>query len=142
MEIFTVTSDATGPTITFESPTPSNTSSTASPVTIVANISDASNTSSWIDFNRDLLWYLPMDYYNSTHVFDNSSYKNNGTLYGTWNYSNANSTTGKRGYARTFNGVSDYIKSTHSALGINASFTMSCWIKTSSTFSYQPELSH
>ena len=38
--------DSTSPTITFEEPpTPTNGSSTSSPVTVVANISDASNTS-------------------------------------------------------------------------------------------------
>jgi len=67
---FTVSSDATAPTITFELPTPSNTSSTTSPVTIVANISDASNTSSFIDLDRSLLLWLSME----RNALDNSSY--------------------------------------------------------------------
>jgi len=76
------TIDSTPPTITFESPTPNNASSTTSPVTIVANISDVSNTSSWIDFDRTLVGYWAMDYYNATVIYDNSTYKNNGTFTG------------------------------------------------------------
>ena len=72
--------DSTAPIISFEPPTPTNSSITSSPVTIVANISDSSNTSSWIDIDRTLVGYWAMDYYNSTGVYDNSSWNNFGSF--------------------------------------------------------------
>ena len=108
-DFFTLTgSDSTAPTITFEEPpTPTNDSTTSTPVTVVANISDASNTSAWIDLDRSLLGYWAMDYANSTHVFDNSSYKINGTFAG--GLGTGDLVTGKRGDALDFDGSDDYI---------------------------------
>ncbi len=62
--------------ITFESPTPSNTSSTSPNVRILANISGPPPLSSWIDFDRTLVGYWSMDYYNSTGIYDNSTWNN------------------------------------------------------------------
>ena len=48
-----------------------------------------------------------MDYANSTHVFDNSSYKINGTFAG--GLGTGDLVTGKRGDALDFDGSDDYI---------------------------------
>ncbi|MGY4884634.1 MAG: right-handed parallel beta-helix repeat-containing protein [Nanobdellota archaeon] len=123
---FVVSSDSTLPTITFEPPTPDNDSSTSSPVTIVANISDASNTSSWVDLDRSLLGYWAMDYYNATGIFDNSSYKKNGTFVGGLNYSNL--TTGKRGQALRFDGSNDDLSLGLNSLHPNANISIFLWL--------------
>jgi parallel beta-helix repeat protein len=124
------TIDTTNPTITFEEPpTPINASSNSTnPITIVANISDNSNTSAWIDFDRTLMGYWAMDYYNSTVIYDNSTYKNNGTFTGGLNYSNL--TTGARGQALEFDGGNDYINVPDSAsLKPTDAITISIWVK-------------
>ncbi|MGY4884089.1 MAG: LamG-like jellyroll fold domain-containing protein, partial [Nanobdellota archaeon] len=128
--------DTTSPTITFEEPpTPSNTSSTSNPVTLVANISDASNTSSWIDLDRSLLGYWAMDYYNATGIFDNSTYKNNATFFGGINYTNL--TSGKRGQALSFNGTTQYLKVPNSGnLDFPISGTVNIWVNLTSVGSW------
>ncbi len=123
-DFFTLTylgGETVAPTITFESPTPNNASSTTSPVTIVANISDASNTSSWIDFDRSLVGYWAMDYYSATGVYDNSSWGNN-LLYG-GGASTSNIETGVRGdaFALDRDGA-DYLYRGTLALGSSATF--------------------
>jgi len=107
--MFIITTDTTPPTITFESPTPGNGSTvTENNQTIVANISDASDTSSWIDFDGDLLGYWSMgDYTNSSGIFDNSSYDSFGTFGG--NLGTDNITDGKRGNALEFDGSTSYV---------------------------------
>lgn len=122
----TLSINAYPPNITFESPTPTNNSiiNTATP-TIIANISDGSNfgTSSFIDFNRSLLGYWSMDYYNYTGVFDNSSYGTFGRFFGL-NYTNL--TLGERGYAMQFNETSgSYIKIKPYNL---SNFSFSAWV--------------
>ena len=117
------------PSITFEEPsTPANASTvTSSTQTIVANISDASNTSSWIDFDRSLVGYWSMDYFNETGVFDNSTYNNFGTFNGGLNYSNL--TTGARGQGLTFDGDNDYL-TMEDISNMAQQFTVSVWVKT------------
>ena len=127
---FTVGEDSTPPTIIFEEdpPTPANGSTTTSPVTIVANISDDSNTSSWIDFDRDLLGYWSMDYYNTTGIYDNSTYANNGTFQG-FAFGTSNITTGMMGEGLEFDQVDDWVSipgGTYLPAG-NQSRTMSVW---------------
>ena len=45
---------------------------------------------------------------------------------------------GRFGKALNFDGVDDYVSRPYTALGVNHPFTMSAWIKTSNTFSYEP----
>jgi parallel beta-helix repeat protein len=130
-DYFTLT-DSIPPTISFEDPTPENSSTVNSPTqTIVANISDQSNTSSWIDFDRSLVGYWAMDYYNSTDIFDNSTYLNNGTFGGGLNYSNL--TTGARGQALTFDGSDDRLNVSNLDLTSTDKISVSFWINTLST---------
>lgn len=122
--------DTTAPTITFESPTPENASTVNSATqTITANISDSSNqnTSSFIDFNRGLVGYWAMDYYNATGIYDNSSYSNFGTFAG--GVSGSNLSTGARGYGLSFDGTDDYITiPSSSSLNLSTAMTVSAWI--------------
>jgi len=107
---FIASNVTSGIPITFLSPTPGNGSTTISNVTILANISDintTANTSSWMDFDRTLLGYWSMDYYNATGIYDNSTWNNFATFSGGINSSNI--TTGIRGKGITFNGVDSYI---------------------------------
>jgi parallel beta-helix repeat protein len=131
MRNFTV-NDTTPPSITFESPTPDNdTTVNVSTQTIVANITDpeGSNTSSWIDFDRSLLAYWAMDYYNDSGIYDNSTYHNFGTFDG--GIGTSNLTAGVRGNALTFNGISDNINLGDDTLDMGTNnFTLAAWVKT------------
>ena len=129
-DFFTLSTDVNAPVITFEEPpTPINASSNSTnPVTIVANISDASNTSAWIDLDRSLVGYWAMDYYNSTGIYDNSTYKNNGTFQG--GLSTSSIANGVRGNALNFDGGNDYINISDSAsLRPTDAITISIWVK-------------
>jgi len=126
--------DITPPTISFEPPTPSNGSTTNSKyVEIVANISDTSNTSSWIDLDRTLVGYWAMDYANSTNVFDNSSYKNNATFKGGLSISNI--TTGVRGNGMDFVGDGGGLGIKYSSqYNITEGITLAIWMKRTTTY--------
>lgn len=127
--------DLTSPNITFEIPTPSNTSSTSNPVTIVANISDISSTSSWIDLDKTLVGYWSMDYYNSTGIFDNSSYGNFAVFEG--GVGTSDISDGIRGNSLSFS-PDENIRSYSLGANTNQTFnnsgqlTFSAWIKPSS----------
>lgn len=94
--------------ITFESPTPTKGSIIDwRNATIQANITDNSglansNVSSFIDFDRSISLYWSMDYYNSTGIFDNSSYFNNGSFTGIMSTNNIS--LGIRGNGLNFPG--------------------------------------
>ena len=75
-----VSANAIFPQIDFISPTPSDGSVSNENVTINTTITDASDTSAWLDWNKSLVGYWGFDYYNSTGVFDNSSYDNFGVF--------------------------------------------------------------
>ncbi len=129
---FIVGEDTTPPTITFESPTPTNGSTVPETTqTITANISDDSNgnTSSWIDFDNSLLGYWAMDYYNSTGIFDNSSNDNFGVFEG--GLSLTNISNGIHGNGLDFDGVDDSVNvgEDFNFSGTNH-FTISSWINT------------
>jgi len=91
------------PTILFVSPTPNNGQVVSSNfVYLNTTITDSLDTSSWFDWDKSLFRYWSFDYYNATHILDNSTYGKNGTFSGGSNYSNL--TTGIRGKALVFNG--------------------------------------
>ena len=116
-------------TITWESPTPANATATSNDwVYLNTTITDASNTSAFFDWNYSLVGYWAMDWYNSTGVFDNSSYNNFGTFYG--GLGTDNITTGKYGKALSFDGSNDYISVPPStSLNITNAITLEAWIK-------------
>lgn len=137
---YTLTVDTISPIISFESPTPSSSSIVISPnQTIVANVSDANNVSSWIDFDRSLVGYWAMDYYNSTVVFDNSSYNNNASFNG--NLTSSNISSGIRGDGILFSGNKGYLNIPNSQplKFVNTSeMTISAWIYVSSNWTGTP----
>ena len=117
------------PTITFISPTPSSGSTiNASSQQIVATVTDDSSAiSSWIDFDKSLVGYWSMDYYSSTGIYDNSTYKNFGTFNG--GLSTSNIVTGVRGKALSFDGMSNGLNMGDILdLGVS-DYSYSMWIK-------------
>ncbi|MEK6833000.1 MAG: hypothetical protein AABY32_03040, partial [Nanoarchaeota archaeon] len=128
--VYTLTTrEITPPTITFESPTPDNGSTVNSPnQTITANISDASNTSAWLDFDRSLVGYWAMDYYNATHIFDNSTYKKNASYSGGINYSQIEN--GSRGMGIRFDTNDNLIIPYNTLHNLTKDLTLSIWIDT------------
>ncbi len=120
------------PNINFTNPTPSN-GSTQSGNSIYVNVStsDASDHSTFLDFNRTLMGWWSFDFYNTTGVYDNSSYNNFGTFQGT---STSNIVTGIRGKGMQFNGVNNSISVPDSSLsGFTNGLTVSLWIKSNTT---------
>jgi hypothetical protein len=95
---------AATPTITWELPTPTNGATVdVSSVTLNTTIvSGSSNTSALFDWNYSLRGYWPMDYYNGSGVYDNSTYNR----IGNWSSSltAANFETGQQGLALKFDG--------------------------------------
>jgi len=120
--------DTTNPTITTESPTPSNNSiSSNRTATIVANVSDDSNTSSFVDFDNSLIGYWSMDYCNATGCFDNSSNNNFGLFEVV---SSSNISSGMRGNAINLSNTKDFLRikaNSKLAMGGN-NITISMWI--------------
>ncbi len=73
--------DDTAPSISFDTPpTPANdTETTDTYAQINVTVSDSSDTSSFINWDNSLVGYWSFEHTNATHVFDNSTYGNNGT---------------------------------------------------------------
>jgi hypothetical protein len=126
--------DSTPTGIDFVFPTPANELylKITNPV-INVSITQPENKSVWIDWDNSLVGYWSFDYYNSTGVFDNSSYGNFGNFEG--NLSEENLTAGKRGYGLEFDGESDYVDVIFdNSLNLNSTnFTYSAWIKTTTS---------
>jgi len=94
-------------------------------------VTDACNTSAFFDWNRSLRGYWSMDYYNSTGVYDNSTYDNFGTFNGA-DFGTDNITTGKYGNALDFNGSSDYVNCGDLDIS-ETTLTVSFWMKPGET---------
>lgn len=98
------------PTITWEDPTPADGATTSNTyVELNTTISDpeGENTSAFFDWNYSNVLYMPMDYYNSSHILDNSSYGNDGSIENT--DTDTCIVTGKYGKAIDFDGTDDYV---------------------------------
>jgi len=127
-----VEEDTQAPQIEFVPPTPDNETTTPNDwVYLNTTIIDDSNTSSFIDWNRSLVGYWAMDYYNSTGIYDNSSYENFGTFEGI-NFGIDNITTGKYGYGLEFDGSGDYVE-VRTSDSLNPDYiSVEAWIKPAS----------
>ncbi len=128
--IFSLTTTGTPLLIQFVSPTDNNGATVSRNWSYVnVSITDALNTSSFIDWNRSLVGYWSMDSYNSSGVFDNSTWNNFGTFNGV---TSSNITTGKYGYGLNFNGVqwgNNYINAGNpSCLNLSSTGTLEAWI--------------
>jgi len=101
------------------------------------SITDDSNTSSFIDWNRSLVGYWAMDWYNASGIYDNSTYNNFGTFQG--NLTIDNITTGKFGYGLEFlNSSLDHISvPDNPSLDITEYLTIELWIKLNSIWHTQ-----
>ncbi|RMF55629.1 hypothetical protein D6745_01380 [Candidatus Woesearchaeota archaeon] len=100
--------DTTPPTITWENPTPNNATITNNNYAYLnTTITDTHNTSAFIDWNRTLIGYWSMDAYNSTGIYDNSTYTHFAEFIG---ISTANITDAKYGKGVDLDGTSDYLK--------------------------------
>ena len=130
----TVPSNSLSPIINFITPTPNNAATiNTSSAEITANIADDSNTiSSWIDFDKSLVGYWSMDYYNSNGIYDNSTYHNFGSF--TSGLSMSNIVTGVRGKALSFDGVNDALNLPLStSVAGRSEITLSMWANFSDT---------
>ncbi len=129
-DTFTITDDVS-PSINFtEPPTPQNNTETTDTYALVnVTVSDnLGDVSSFIDWNQSLRGYWSMDYTNSTHVFDNSSYGNNASFNG--GLSQSDITTGIYGDALEFDGNDDNLSVLdHSSLDITDEITIEAWVK-------------
>ena len=121
--------DTSIPQIEFVTPTPNNLDLFNENYTYVnVSTSDANNHSAFIDWNRSLVGWWRMDAYNSTGIYDNSTYNNFGTFNG--GLSTSNITTGIRGQALKFDGSNDYINITNNEnLNLSNEITVSAWVK-------------
>ena len=121
--------DTSIPQIEFVPPTPNNLDLFNENYTYVnVSTSDANNHSAFIDWNRSLVGWWRMDAYNSTGIYDNSTYNNFGTFNG--GLSTSNITTGIRGQALKFDGSNDYINITNNEnLNLSNEITVSAWVK-------------
>jgi hypothetical protein len=133
----TVTSSV-APDINFTNPTPSNgqilNRDFGANIYVNVSTTDESNHSAWIDFNRNLIGWWSMDSYNSTGIYDNSTWGNHGTFQG--GLSSNNITPGIRGNALQFDGINDYVtigNGTKFSDLCNNGCTITAWIKSGST---------
>lgn len=127
ISLFFIKNISAFPQIEFVSPTPPDNNISINNWSYVnVSTSDTNNHSAFIDWNRSLVGWWSMDWYNSTGIYDNSTYDNFGTFYG--GLSTDNITTGKRGNALEFDGIDDYVLLGDSAL-FNQTFTISLWTK-------------
>ena len=139
-----VSGDFDAPLINFTNPTPPN-GSTQNYNSVFVNVStsDANEHSAFINFNKSLIGYWAMDWYNSTGIYDNSSYNNFGDFKG--GLSTSNIINAKRGKGLVFDGIDNYVNITTSIgnsmfnLG-NNNFSIEVWVKFNSLVGDQPML--
>jgi len=122
------------PFLYYEPPTPADGASVNHPwVEVNVTVTNTCNTSAFIDWNRTLKGYWPMDTYNVTCIYDNSTYENLGWFHNGINASNI--TTGKYGKGLMFDGNDDYVDvGNDTSLNLGAgNFTFMVWEKSHAT---------
>jgi len=121
--------DTTPPQITWEPPTPGDgVLRNKDWVYLNTTITDMTNTSAFFDWNRSLVGYWSFEYYNSSGIYDNSTYDNFGAFNG--GLSTSDITTGKYGHGLRFDGSNDYINSGNDeSLNITDEITIEAWVK-------------
>ncbi|HWR27470.1 MAG TPA: LamG-like jellyroll fold domain-containing protein [Candidatus Thermoplasmatota archaeon] len=136
------TSNATGYSITIPTPpilqytttTPAdNADSKDDWVNVNVTVFDPLNTSAFIDWNHSLTGYWPMESYNDTGVYDNSTYENFGAFQNGMNTRNI--VPGKYGDGLEFDGSDDYLDlGTSNSLDLGTGdFTFMVWEKSHTT---------
>jgi len=81
------------------------------------------------DFNSSLVGYWNFDFYNSTGVYDNSTYSGFAKFTGT-NFGQNNFSQGVFGNGLNFNGVDNWLNASNKEIYNLGNFTISVWIKT------------
>ncbi|MCD4759332.1 right-handed parallel beta-helix repeat-containing protein, partial [archaeon] len=117
------------PTITWDPPTPNNGGSVSeTSVYLNSTVTDESNTSAFFDWNNSLLGYWSFDDYNTTGIFDNSSYGNMGSFEG--GAAASDSISAKFGRGLTLD-TTDYIDThmDYSLSGSGEPFSVFMWVK-------------
>lgn len=90
---------------------------------------EIAETTTFVDFNKELLGWWSFNNDNSSTVFDNSTYSNNGTITGAI----INTTNTKFGNAMTFDGGTDHIEMINNAgISGDANMSWSVWMNTNS----------
>jgi len=105
-------------------------------ISINFSVSDTSNTSTFLDFDRSLIGYWSFDATESNGtIWDNSSWGNHGILK---NHATNLSVNGKFGQAMEFDGVDDYVSIPHSeSINIIDAITIEAYINRESTGTWQ-----
>lgn len=124
--------DAIPPQFTWKTPTPADGSYLNRDYAYLnVSVADSDNTSAFFDWNYSLIGYWSMDSYNSTNIFDNSTYLNNASYKG--GLADTDITTGQFGSGLQFDGVGDYlsIPDRNDILDFGTeNFTFEAWVKT------------
>jgi len=124
--------DQIAPLIVFDTPpTPPNaTTLSVNSAQVNVTTTDANDHSAFIDWNRSLVGWWNFEYYNSTHVFDNSTYGNFGSFV---SMSSDDFIEGPRGNAVHLNGVNQYLNIKDSnSLDVSSELTLEAWVNPSS----------
>jgi hypothetical protein len=126
--IYTImTVEGAAPQIEFISPTDENASRINRDWSYVnVSVTDISNTSSFVDWNRSLVGYWSMDWYNSTGVFDNSTWNNFANFGG--GVGSGEIVDGAFGYGIALDGLDDTINVTPFLSYIPTAYTFEIWI--------------
>ncbi len=117
------------PDINFTFPTPAN-NTFQSTNSVYVNVStyDANNHSAFIDWNRTLRGWWAMDFYNSSGIYDNSTYENFGTFKG--DLSASRLVNARRGKGLEFDGGGDYLQIANEGnFDFTNNFTIEAWVK-------------
>ncbi len=124
----------TSPILQYTTMTPmDNTSSNDNWVNVNVTVFDPFNTSAFIDWDHSLKGYWPMESYNDTGVYDNSTYENFGSFQN--EMSTRNIVPGKYGDGLEFDGSDDYLDlGTSDSLNLGTGdFTFIVWEKSHTT---------
>jgi hypothetical protein len=124
--------DSIAPTINFTVPTPVNASTQSNSFSINVSVSDLSNTSVFVDFDKSLVGWWRMDDYSPTIVYDYL-----GVINGTINGNAAPNSSGRFNSSFSFDGTGDYLdlgdpdlaNSPAAPLDVLDRFTIVAWIK-------------
>ena len=124
------------PNVSFVAPTPNNgTTQTSTNNSIYVNVSSSDldsypGHSTFVDWNYSLVGWWSFDFYNSTVVFDNSTYSKNLTFQGSGFNTNAIGPNGTRGSAVWFDGVNDRFNATGlDHWNLTSGMTVMFWFK-------------
>lgn len=119
--------DSEAPSIYFVDPTPGSNTKVDDNITINVSISDDTQTSAFIDWNRSLIGYWSMDYYDGVGVYDNSSWSNNPDYTG--GLSESDIVDGRYGKSIQLDGIEHYLNIGTGIMPDSGYHTITAWVK-------------